>query len=147
MARFKEEKALHADPEHVRELVQNAIADLDLIIERDSRGNIILKEKYRFDHFNQVELEVELQDAEGDCLISIEGQNQGASGIQLRHVRAKVLELLSRIQIDLEYMEGGEPDLTDPEVIRELGLISDLRSNGALTDHEFEIAKKKILHR
>lgn len=145
MARFKEESALHADPDHIRNLLQKAAGDLDLIMEEDSRGKMLLKEKYRFDHFNQVEIEVDMEGLRGDCRLLIDGQNHGDGDIQHRHVRSKVLELLSRVQIDLEYLDPSEGPSIDGDTLRELELLSDLHSRNVLTDHEYATAKKRIL--
>ncbi|MFO8051493.1 MAG: hypothetical protein R6V01_07330 [Thermoplasmatota archaeon] len=145
MARFKEESALHADPDHVWDLLQRAAGELDLIMEEDCGGKMLLKEKYRFDHYNQVELEVDLEGLHGDCRLLIDGQNHGEGEVQEKHVRSKVLELLSRIQIDLEYLEPRENPINDAGALKELELLSDLHSRNILTDHEYATAKKRIL--
>ncbi|MEA3559178.1 MAG: hypothetical protein U9R75_08005 [Candidatus Thermoplasmatota archaeon] len=145
MARFKEERALNADPVHVKNLLQKAAGELDLILDQDSRGSIRLKEKYRFDHFNQVEMDIEMEGSGSECRILVDGQNQGISDLQHRHVRSKVLELLSRVQIDLEYMEPIPADSSDPVIARELDLLSDLHGKKILTDHEYSQAKSKLL--
>ncbi|MFW3147075.1 MAG: hypothetical protein ACMUIE_09720, partial [Thermoplasmatota archaeon] len=103
MARFSEEMALHVSRSRIMEICERAVEGVDLILEEHEKEYMHLKEAYRFDHFNPVEIDIRIEQKNGTAILKVEGSCSGEGALQESHVRAKVRELLSRVQIDMEY--------------------------------------------
>jgi hypothetical protein len=124
-----------------------ALSELDMPPTSNTSETMVSREKLRFDAYNPVTVEISIKEGELGSHLDLVGENDGIGPYQDHHVRSKVLELLSRIQIDLDLMD--EPVLQNDtgELASELEMLTNLHNKGILTDVEYNRAKAALLRK
>ncbi|MBN1539536.1 MAG: SHOCT domain-containing protein [Candidatus Thermoplasmatota archaeon] len=145
MARFSEGMIFNVPPPVLKKACRIAVGDLDLFELDTGRDHILSREKARFDTYNPVDIELLFEEGPYGIELRINGENEGVGPFQEHHVKAKVLDLLSRIQIDLDFLEDKAPLNDTGEMSSELRMLSDLYARGVITDIEFLRAKRRLL--
>jgi hypothetical protein len=145
MSRFEKDLRVQVPLDVLRATCEQAFLELDLLMDEHGRDTLRSHEKFRFDAYNPVDIEISIkEDGEGSNL-HISGNSEGFGPLQDIHVRNKILELLSRIQLDIEYGPPATPLTGSPYLANELELLSRLHAKGVLSDFEFHKAKEKLL--
>ncbi len=145
MSRFEKDLKVQVPPDVLRATCEQALQELDLLMDEQSMDILRSHEKFRFDAYNPVDVEISIQEEGPGSSLHISGISEGFGPLQDTHVRNKILELLSRIQLDIEYGPPATPLIGSPYIANELELLSRLHSKGVLSDFEFQRAKEKLL--
>lgn len=145
MARFSEGMIFNVTPLVLKKACMMAVGDLDLFQLESDRDRILSRERIRFDTYNQVDIELLFEDGPHGTELRINGENEGIGPFQEHHVRAKVMDLMNRIQADLDILDDKIPVNDTGEITNELRMLSDLHVKGVITDVEFLRAKKRLL--
>ena len=144
MSFFSEGMYFDVRPETLRRACEQALLELDMYTVEQQDG-MIYKEKLRFDAYNPVTVELSIERNGRGAELNLTGNNEGVGPFQEHHVRSKVLELLSRIQIDISHEERFVPVNDTGELASELEMLSRLHRDGIINDHEFQRAKHRLL--
>ncbi|MGA1872946.1 MAG: SHOCT domain-containing protein [Thermoplasmatota archaeon] len=145
MARFSEGMTFKVSPATLKRACEMAVGDLDLNKLEDRADHITSREKARFDTYNPVDIEILFQEGPAGVTLQVTGENEGIGPYQEHHVRAKVLDLLSRVQIDLEFLDDRKPVNDTGVISNELRMLSELHAKGIITDIEYHRAKERLL--
>jgi len=145
MSRYEKDIKVQVPPDVLRVTCENALQELDLLLDEKGIDSLRSHEKFRFDAYNPVDIEISIEEDESGSNLHISGISDGFGPLQDIHVRNKILELLSRIQIDTDYGPPSSRMNGSPNLINELELLSRLHSRGVLSDFEFQRAKEKLL--
>jgi hypothetical protein len=145
MSRFSTEVRVNASKSDILRIGQSILEEMGLLFQDRDFSNLLFKEKYRFDPFNPVEMRLQVRENGDGSLIKLEGENLGEGPYQETHVKRLVFELMDRLDECVGIGEG-EDRPNDPDIVRELELLTSLHNKGILTDHEFQKAKEKLLH-
>ena len=146
MSNFSEGMTFNVRPETLKKACEMALLELDMST-ISSEEAMIFREKLRFDTYNPVTVEISINDKDGETELSLNGANDGIGPYQEHHVRSKILELLSRIQLDIDAVANRKPVNDTGEFAMELELLSKLHKDGTITDLEYQKAKNTLLHR
>jgi len=122
-----------------------AVQDLDLTTLDMRRDHLLSREKARFDTYNPVDIEVLFEEGPDGITLRLTGENEGIGPYQEHHVRAKVLDLMSRIQLDIEFLDEEAPVNDTGIISSELRMLSELHAKGVITDIEYMRAKERLL--
>jgi hypothetical protein len=145
MSNFSERVTFNVGPEALKRAIEMALDELDLST-AGSVDAMIFREKLRFDAYNPVTVEITLEERGGATELRLAGENDGIGPFQEHHVRNKVMELLSRIQLDLESIEDRAPVNDTGEFSMELQMLTRLHEKGIITDLEYQKARENLLH-
>jgi hypothetical protein len=146
MSNFSEGMTFNAGPEALKKAVEMALDELDLST-IGSVDAMVFKEKLRFDAYNPVTVEISIEEGNNGTELRLAGTNDGIGPFQEHHVKNKIMELLSRIQLDLEKVEDRAPVNDTGEFSMELQMLTSLHAKGIITDLEYQKAKETLLHR
>ncbi len=144
MSTFSQDVRVNASKGEILRIGQSILEEMGLLFQDRDLTHLQFKEKYRFDPFNPAEMRVEVRERGNESIIHLEGENMGIGPYQDTHVKRLVFELMDRLEECLgPEHESGK--IRDPEIVRELEILTNLHNNGVLTDHEFQRAKNRIL--
>ena len=146
MSFFSEGMYFDVGPETLKRICEQALFELDMYTVGQEEA-LIFREKLRFDAFNPVTVELSIDKVGGKTELNLTGTNEGIGPFQEHHVRSKVLELLSRIQIDIAHVDRKRPVNDTGELAMELEMLSKLHKEGIINDFEYQKAKKHLLDR
>ncbi|MGA1792576.1 MAG: SHOCT domain-containing protein [Thermoplasmatota archaeon] len=122
-----------------------AVRDMDLATIEDRKDHLLSRERIRFDAYNPVDIEVLFDEGPDGITLRLTGENEGQGPYQEHHVRAKVLDLMSRIQLDVEFLDEEAPVNDTGIISSELRMLSELHAKGIITDVEYMRAKERLL--
>lgn len=144
MSRFSSEFRANASiPEIIRN-GQTILEEMGLFLDAIDDRRLIFKEKPRFDPYNPARVEVNIREDLDGPVIEIEGENVGIGPYQESHVMRMIFEFMDRMEEELGSGQGPLDD-ADPQIGREIEILSNLHDRGILSDYEFQKAKDKIL--
>jgi hypothetical protein len=147
MSSFSEDMTFNVPAETLRRACEMALLELDMPPTSSTRDSMVSREKLRFDAYNPVTVEISIKEGELGSHLDLTGANDGIGPYQEHHVRSKVMELLSRIQIDLDMMDDTTLQNDTGELASELEMLTNLHNNGILTDVEYHRAKETLLRK
>jgi len=145
MARFSEGMTFKVSHDILKRACEMAVRDLDLTTLDDRRNHLLSREKSRFDAYNPVDIEVLFDEGPDGITLRLNGKNEGIGPYQEHHVRSKVLDLMSRIQLDIEFLDEEAPVNDTGIISSELRMLSELHAKGVITDIEYMRAKERLL--
>jgi len=144
MSFFSEGMYFDVGPETLRRICEQALLELDMFTVGQEEG-LIYREKLRFDAYNPVTVELTIDRIGRKTELNLSGTNEGIGPFQEHHVRSKILELLSRNQIDISQVDRKGPVNDTGELAMELEMLSKLHREGIINDFEFQKAKTHLL--
>ncbi len=137
-------------PARAMEALRTSLEELDWITVRDAGGQIICKQKGRFDHFNPVEAVLKVSEKDGGSVILIDAKNLGIGTLQHDFLMGQIEKLLAALMVHLEDapVVKADPAVDCSEaqsIAREIEALSELHRKGELSEIEFKKAKERIL--
>ena len=147
MSSFSEGMTFNVPVDALRRACEMALSELDMPPTSNIDDSLVSREKLRFDAYNPVTVEISIEEGELGSQLNLTGANDGIGPYQEHHVRSKILELLSRIQIDLDKIEEQTPINDTGELSAELEMLTNLHKNGILTDIQFLRAKEDLMRK
>lgn len=153
MSTFQQRIKVQLSIDEVMTVCREAVASIGWRVLESGRTRLRCKEmSVQFTSFNwPAEVTIELTTHEPKTMITLNGSIFGFGPIQSGHLEGQVGNLSNRIVIGLNKIIQSmkESHLNQQQgspLISELERLSGLREKGAITDDEFQQAKKKLLN-
>jgi hypothetical protein len=130
----------------VLQACKRAISDSGFRLSQQSSDYLVCQEVQQFNFVWAVTIEIVLErQPDSTTGVRLFGSNSGWGPWQKNHVRGQVGSIRNNIELTLTQPSIADPGPTPESLSKELDRLADLHSKGAITDEEFNQAKRKLL--
>lgn len=131
------------------DIILDVVEELGWIV-KDKEGEFVaVKEKERFDHYNPLEMNIEVRTIDtGRTELIVQAVNSGQGPVQDEYIRSQVLRFIDSVRMTAEGVvpEHGRRDMGRFfSISAELRMLARLYDEGKLTEEEYRKAKEKVL--
>jgi hypothetical protein len=149
MSNYRENVVLRLGIDNLITIIGDVLSDFDWFLIQKEDKLLKVREKDRFDYYNPLEMEIQMEPSPVGTRLDISASNSGYGPVQDEYIRGQVVKFLMAVrkkedelrEENIKVIAAGR----DRSLSKELEKLARLHEIGELTDEEFRRAKEKVI--